>query len=152
GEEQPLSETGALRVPELELPAARNNLLIEYVALSFQGEQKLRYQYKLEGVDADWSAPGEVRSVNYARLAPGAYEFLARAINEEGALSAEPAALQFRILPPPWQRWWFLTVAVMTLGLAVYAFYRYRVAQLIKLERIRTRIATDLHDDIGSNL
>ena len=152
GEEQPLEETGALRVPEFELPAARNNLLIEYVALSLQGEQKLRYQYKLEGVDADWSSPGEERSVNYARLAPGAYQFLARAINQEGTPSLEPAGLRFRILPPLWQRWWVLTLAVITLGLAGYSFYRYRVAQLIKLERIRIRIATDLHDDIGSNL
>ena len=152
GEEQPMSETGAVRVPEFELPAARNNLLIEYVALSFQGEQKLRYQYKLEGVDSDWSAPGEARSVNYARLAPGAYQFLARAINEEGALSAEPATLQFRILPPLWQRWWFLTIIVLTVGFAGYAFYRYRITRLLELERVRTRIATDLHDDIGSNL
>ena len=152
GEEQPLSETGALRVPEFELPAARNNLLIEYVGLSFQGEQKLRYQYMLEGVDADWSAPGEVRSVNYAGLGPGAYQFLARAINEEGVLSPEPAALQFRILPPLWRRWWFITLTAVALGLAVYGGHRYRVARLVELARVRTRIATDLHDEIGSNL
>ncbi|MGH9845470.1 MAG: sensor histidine kinase, partial [Blastocatellia bacterium] len=145
GEDLPLAETGALRIPELELPATRNNLLVEYVALSFHGEQRLRYQYKLEGpigLDADWSPPAEGRSVNYALLAPGSYRFLARAVNEEGAMSPEPAVFHFRILPPLWQRWWFLG----------YALYRYRVAQLLKLERMRTRIATDLHDDIGANL
>jgi signal transduction histidine kinase len=59
---------------------------------------------------------------------------------------------QFRILPPLWQRWWFLALASAMVGLAAYALYRYRVAQLLKLERMRTRIATDLHDDIGANL
>jgi ligand-binding sensor domain-containing protein/two-component sensor histidine kinase len=152
GEDWPLPETGAVRIPELELPATRNNLLIEYVALSFQGEQRLRYQYKLEGADADWSPPSEGRSANYPRLTPGSYQFLVRAINQGGAMSPEPAVLRFRILPPLWQRWWFLMLAALGLGLIGYAGYRYRVAQLLKLERVRTRIAADLHDDIGSNL
>jgi signal transduction histidine kinase/streptogramin lyase len=152
GEDLPIAETGALSIPELELPATRNNLLIEYVALSFRGENRLRYQYKLEGVDGDWGAQTESRSVNYARLAPGSYRFLARAINQEGMMSAEPVVFRFRILPPLWQKWWFLALVATLIGLAVYALFRYRVARLVELERVRTRIATDLHDDIGAGL
>jgi signal transduction histidine kinase len=152
GEDLRLPETGALSIPELELSASRNNLLVEFVGLSFQGEQKLRYQYKLEGVDADWGAPTEARSVNYARLASGSYQFLARAINEEGIASSEPARLRLRILPPIWQRWWFIGSGALLVGLMAYSLYRLRLAQLIELERVRTRIATDLHDDIGSSL
>jgi len=51
-----------------------------------------------------------------------------------------------------WQRWWFLTIAAILTALMAYAAVRYRFARLIELERVRTRIATDLHDDIGSNL
>ncbi|HKQ79501.1 MAG TPA: two-component regulator propeller domain-containing protein [Blastocatellia bacterium] len=155
GEDLPLAETGEQSISGFELPATRNNLLIEYVALSFHGEQRLRYQYKLEGpigVGADWSPQAEGRSVNYASLAPGSYRFLARAVNQEGAVSPEPAVFQFRILPPLWQRWWFLALAMTMIGITGYVLYRYRVAQLLKLERMRTRIATDLHDDIGANL
>src|SRR5215475_13708229 len=152
GEDLPIAETGALRIPELEIPSTRNNLLVEYVALSFKGEQRLRYQYKLEGVDGDWSAPTESRSVNYARLAPGSYRFLARAINQEGAMSPEPAVFQFRILPPLWQRWWFVALAALGVGLTALAFYRSRVKRIVEHERMRMRIATDLHDDIGAGL
>lgn len=152
GEEMPLPETGALSVPVLELASSRNNLLIEYVALSFQGEDKLRYQYKLEGVDKDWSPPTDVRTVNYARLAPGSYRFLVRAINQEGIVSADAASFQFRILRPVWQRWWFLTAAALLAAALIYSVHRQRVARSIELERVRTRIATDLHDDIGANL
>jgi signal transduction histidine kinase/streptogramin lyase len=152
GEDLPLAETGALSIPNLEIPYSRNNLLVEYVALSFVGEQRLRYQYKLEGVDVDWGQPAEARSVNYARLAPGSYRFLARAINQEGVMSAEPAVFRFRILPPFWQRWWFLSLAALGLWLTTLAFYRSRVRRIVELERVRTRIATDLHDDIGSSL
>jgi signal transduction histidine kinase len=152
GDALPLPETGAERMPELTLPPGRNNLLIEYVGISFRGEQALQYQYQLEGVDADWSLPTEQRSVNYARLAPGSYRFLVRAINRDGETSREPAVFEFRILPPIWQRGWFLVLAAGVAGSVVYALHRYRVARLIELERVRTRIATDLHDDIGAAL
>jgi signal transduction histidine kinase/ligand-binding sensor domain-containing protein len=152
GEDFGLPETGALQIPQVELSAARNNVTIDYVALSFQGENELRYQYKLDGIDKDWSAPTEARSINYAHLAPGSYQFLVRAINADGVVTREPASFQFRILPPIWQRWWFITLAALAIGFIMYALYRQRLARLLELERVRTRIATDLHDDIGANL
>lgn len=152
GEDLLMPETGALHLPRIELSASRNNLTIEYVGLSFQGENELRYQYKLQGVDKDWSAPTESRSINYAQLAPGSYRFTVRAINSDGLISAEPASFDFRILPPIWQRWWFLLLATLLVASIVYLVYRQRLARLIELERVRTRIATDLHDDIGANL
>ena len=152
GEELPLAENGEEAIPQIELSASRNNISIEFVALSFQGENELRYQYKLDGVDKDWSAPTESRSVNYARLAPGSYHFQVRAINQDGTVTREPASFQFRILPPIWQRWWFIVLAALAIGLILYALYRQRLARLLELERVRTRIATDLHDDIGANL
>jgi ligand-binding sensor domain-containing protein/signal transduction histidine kinase len=152
GEDLALPETGTRAIAQVELSAARNNLTIEYVALSFRGENELRYQYKLDGVDTEWSAPTDSRSINYAHLAPGSYQFTVRSVNTEGLAALEPASFQFRILAPIWQRWWFIALAVIIAGLAIYALYRYRVAQLLNLERVRTRIASDLHDDIGANL
>jgi ligand-binding sensor domain-containing protein/signal transduction histidine kinase len=151
GEDLTMPETGALQLPSLELSASRNNLLIEYVALSFDGENRLHYQFKLDGVDSDWSAPTETRSINYAHLAAGSYQFLVRSINQQGSVS-EAAAFRFRILRPFWLRWWFLSLCVVLIGLAIYATHRSRVARLVELERVRTRIASDLHDDIGANL
>jgi len=63
-----------------------------------------------------------------------------------------PASVSFHVLPPVWQRPWFVAIAsVFVVGLGVL-LYRYRVAQLVAIERVRTRIATDLHDDIGASL
>lgn len=152
GEDLLLPETGAAQIPRIELAAARNNLSIEFVALSFQGEDSLTYQYQLEGVDTDWSATTKSRSVNYARLASGTYRFLVRAVNKEGEPSPNPAMFQFRILPPLYLRWWFLSLGAVVLVAAAYGFYRNRVNRAVELERVRTRIATDLHDDIGSSL
>ena len=147
--------TSALGERSMSLPALepdRNQLEIDFVALGFGLGEVLRYQYKLDGAAGDWSAPSEQRSVNYASLAPGRYTFLVRALNSEGLVSAEPATIAFTILQPIWLRWWFIAAATLAVAAAVFALYRYRVARVLELAAIRTRIATDLHDDIGANL
>jgi signal transduction histidine kinase len=152
GEDLPLAETGAARVSELTLPASRNNLRLEYVGLSFQSERALRYQYRLGGVDADWSLPTDERSITYANLSPGSYRFEVRAQCRDGLLSPAPAAVAFTILPPVWQRWWFLALAIATLTAGAFALHRFRLRQAVAMERIRRQIATDIHDDMGSGL
>jgi signal transduction histidine kinase/ligand-binding sensor domain-containing protein len=150
----PLSvpQPGAVHVDGPELAPDQNQVVIEFVGLGFLAGEALRYQFKLEGADEDWSAPGPQRSVNYAGLAPGAYRFLVRAIGVDGTVSATPASVAFSILPPVWRRWWFLTLLGLAMAAALYSVHRYRVARLLEVAAMRTRIATDLHDDIGSNL
>ena len=152
GLQQPLSALGEsnLRLPDLI--ADQNQMQIDFVGLSFGPGDVLHYQYKLEGSGTEWSAPSEQRTVNFASLSPGHYRFLVRAVNSDGLVSPQPAVVAFTILPPIWQRWWFVLLALIAVMLAVYSLYRYRVARLLELERVRTRIASDLHDDIGSNL
>jgi glucose-6-phosphate-specific signal transduction histidine kinase len=75
-----------------------------------------------------------------------------RRFNTEAIASPHPASVAFTILPPLWQRWWFVAMSTALAGLLVVLVYRSRVAHLLSLERVRMSIATDLHDDIGSNL
>jgi signal transduction histidine kinase len=85
-------------------------------------------------------------------LAPGSHRFLVRAVSSDGVASRTPATIAFNVLAPVWRRWWFLSLCALLAAGAVYALFRYRVGQLLAVERIRMRIATDLHDDIGSSL
>src|SRR5205085_2026670 len=135
-----------------DLAASANQLQIDFVGLGFAPGESLRYEYMLEGADRTWSAPTAQRTVTYARLAAGRYRFLVRAVNADGQVSDKPAAITFRVLPPVWLRWWFIALVMLAVGGAAYAFYRYRVVRLLEVADMRTRIATDLHDDIGSGL
>lgn len=147
----PLSELGASVIPFIKLSSSQNNIHIDFVGLQYQSEDSLFYQYKLEGADENWSAFTKSRSVDYARLAAGDYRFLVRAVTRNGLIS-EPASFEFRILKPFYLRWWFIAVIVLSISGLAYSFYHRRVQHLLELERIRTRIASDLHDDIGANL
>ena len=152
GAKQRTSALGESSISNLELEPQQKDLQIDFVGLDFAPGDIIRYQYKLEGADQDWSLPSIQRSVSYANLAPGKYRFLVRAMNTAGITSPAPAVVTFRILPPIWQRWWFLALAAFAIALVAYRVHRYRLAQVLAVERVRTRIATDLHDDIGSSL
>ena len=60
--------------------------------------------------------------------------------------------MQLIITPPWWGTWWFRIIAALLITGGVVAFYRYRLAQAVKVVRVRERIARDLHDEIGSTL
>ncbi len=152
GASRPLSALGEMAVGHVELAPERNQLQIDFASVGFASGEVLRYQYRLIGVDADWSPPAPERTVTYAKLAPGTYRFIVRAVNADGLISQQPAAVAFHVLAPFWRQWWFLSLCGAAVGLAVFGLHRYRVRRLIELERIRTRIASDLHDDIGSTL
>ncbi len=136
----------------IELPYTQNTFTIEYVGISYRDEKAVRYQYRLSGVDSGWSPSIAHRAVTFANLHPGRYLFEVRAISGEGVASTVPASLAFSIIPPVWQRWWFIALAAAVAGTLLYAGFRYRVRHLLELERLRTRIAADLHDDVGTNL
>jgi two-component sensor histidine kinase len=152
GTPYPASELGETDLSGVALQPDQDEVQVEFASLNFAVGDVIKYQYKLEGAETDWSAPSDLRAVNYPHLSPGSYRFLVRAINADGLASAAPAVVSFRLLPPVWRRWWFLSLAAMLAASLIYWVYRYRLEHLLELERVRTRIATDLHDDIGSSL
>jgi signal transduction histidine kinase/ligand-binding sensor domain-containing protein len=147
GEDYSVSPVGQREVRVPDLAPEKNNVQIDFLSVKAGSSGDVFYQYKLEG--ADWSAPTTEATVTFANLLPGTHQFLVRVAGvEEG----RPATVSFTISRPIWQQWWFLLALAVVLAVAIYMVYRYRLSQLLKLERVRTRIASDLHDDIGSSL
>jgi signal transduction histidine kinase len=140
---------GATSVASLRVSTGQQ-VRIDYFGLAF--DQPHRYQVRLEGIDEEWSAPTMERSAAYAGLGPGRYRFLVRAVGARGTTTPEPATVAFSIPPPTWQRGWFLALMVALLASLLTFGHRLRVRRLLELERVRTRIAADLHDDLGASL
>ena len=151
GEEVPLPWEGARNL-RLDLASDRNQVEIEYAGVDFNRAQSLRYQYRLNGADGKWSEPVDQRSVNYASLPAGAFRFEVRALDADGQMSPVAAAMELEIAAPLWRRWWFILALAALVILVTARVYQYRVQNLLAMERLRTSIATDLHDDIGASL
>jgi signal transduction histidine kinase len=145
--EVPLKWTG---LHGIELRAGQNDVEFEFAALSLRAAP-IRYRHKLEGHDGEWSAATPNGQVRYASLAPGRYSFWVESLGADGTRSSQALA-SFEILPPIWRRWWFLTLAAAALAGLAYAAHLYRLRAAVELERVRMRIATDLHDELGADL
>jgi signal transduction histidine kinase len=142
------------RVPltgDLVLTADRNRLELRFAALSFRDPGRVRYQVRLSPGEA-WADTDGQPSFTWVDLPAGRHQPQVRASLDGESWSAEPAGLAFRVLPP-WYRtpWAMMAFALLAAGL-IYGLFRARLAHLVGLERQRTRIAMDLHDEMGSGL
>lgn len=152
GEDIAIDPRGVREVDAGGHSASENDVEIHFTAPCFRSESSLGFQYRLEGVDPDWSPLTQQRSVNFARLESGSYSFQVRAVHADGVLSPWSAQVSFRVRPPVWRAWWFIGACVGAAAAIAYALHRSRVRRVLALERIRTQIATDIHDDMGSGL
>ena len=140
----------------LALPPGTRALQLDYGAASFTMPERVRFRYRLDGVDGEWQEAGARRTAYYNNLGPGSYRFLVTAANEDGVWNPQPAALTFRILPSFWQRPSFLLLCAAALALGAWLLYRLRLrratARLRRLLRERAnereRIARTLHDTL----
>lgn len=149
GDPQNVSVLGEASFLTLDLRSDQRQITVDFIGLGASLGEKLKYEYRFGG--ADWTKTSE-RTLNFANLSAGDYLFEVRAQTADGIYSLTPAILSFRIAAPLWQRWWFLLGIVILISGIIYLINKYRLQRVLELEKVRTRIATDLHDDIGANL
>jgi ligand-binding sensor domain-containing protein len=137
---------------DLSLAHDQNYVTIDFAAMDFRNTSLNKFAYKLEGIDKDWIIAGNLHSVSYATLAPGSYHFLVKATGSDGAWNEMPAEITFTISSPWWQTWWFYMLCTIFVIALLYLFYRYRIAQVRKIYKMRNEISQDLHDQVGATL
>jgi ligand-binding sensor domain-containing protein/two-component sensor histidine kinase len=136
----------------LQLDHLSNNLVFHWTIADYTNPFHNQFYCRLEGIDADWRYVGNKGEIQYANLSPGSYKLLLKGTTANGTGPSRVAAVAFVVHAPFWKTGWFVSCCILLGMLLVYAWYRYRLRQALQLERLRTRISTDLHDDIGSTL
>jgi ligand-binding sensor domain-containing protein/signal transduction histidine kinase len=146
-ENEPVLLTDPIRVAP-----GKESLQFRYTAPSLVAPGKVLFRYQLEGYDREWSELTALRTARYPKLPPGQYRFRVTARNNDGIWNEVGAKMGLVVVPFWWATAWFRG-GVGLAGLGVVAsLYRLRRERQRELERLRVRIAGDLHDDIGSSL
>jgi signal transduction histidine kinase/ligand-binding sensor domain-containing protein len=143
-------------IPGLTLPVYTAAVRFDYVGLSLTAAEKVRYRYRLDGVDTDWRELTAARQAFYTNLRPGHYNFRVIAANNNGVWNESGASFAFVIPPAFVQTGWFIALCVAGGAAAVWALVRLRVRQVRRRleermeERLneRTRISRELHDSL----
>lgn len=127
-------------------------LQIAYTALSLMAPERIRFQYRLESLDKDWTDAEQRRTVDYVGLQPGRYRFHVIASNNDGLWNHEGAVQEFAVLPYFYQTWWFAAVCFTSLGLLAWGGDRIRVRRVISriqlISQERARMMRELHDSL----
>jgi signal transduction histidine kinase/ligand-binding sensor domain-containing protein len=142
--------------PSLTLPVGAGSLEVDYTALSLTIPERVRFRYRLEGVDEAWQEVGSRREAYYTNLEPGRYRFQVIASNNDGVWNETGATLEL-VLPPTF----FQTGGFRALGIAaalavLWLLYLMRLRQVRAHTRLlleerhqeRERIARELHDTL----
>ena len=164
---RPRTDHGLLELeradPALDLPPDHQRLTFAFAALSYSAPENVRFRYRLEGAESGWTESTRERTATYSRLPAGDYVFRVRASNDAGEWSGQDASVSVSVRPFFWQTWWFRTGMLGAFAAAGAAAVRlgsvrrlqsrlHRAEQQAALFQERTRIARDIHDDIGGSL
>ena len=148
----PASPLGASELPPVRLRALSDRFEADVAAVALAQPQNLQYEFMLEGLDTSWSRPTLERTVVFSALPSGSYRLLVRARLAGAREPGVVAVLPLEVVPPLWRRGWFLALIALSLLAGGIALHRLRLGRLLQAERVRTRIAADLHDDLGTSL
>lgn len=135
--------------PELEYKD--NELRFTYAGVGYFKPEETEYRVKLEGFDKDWTVWSNEAQKDYTNIPEGEYSFKVQSRNIFGVLS-ESSSFEFSVLPPWYRTGWAYILYILTIGGIFYTIYKIRINQILKVQRIRNNIASDLHDEVSATL
>ncbi len=145
------SDTVITHLKQLNLSHQENSLSFNYTLLDYISPDNLHYQYKLEGYDQNWQDAGNRNYTAYTNLPPNDYTFKVK-VSDKISEAAPITSLDISIAAPFYLQWWFLMLLTMVTATFIYGLHRYRVYQLLQVQKVKNNIAADLHDDLGARL
>jgi len=141
---EPLTHIASMRVnfqnramtPGLKLTHKEKSIIFDYYSICLTNPEAVEYQIILEGADEDWQPVTIQTEAIYSALAPGKYIFKVKAKNSFGTWNEEPASYEFTILPPFYQRWWFILTSSIVLVLIIFGYIKVREQALRRENQI----------------
>lgn len=138
---------------KLEFNYDQNFVSFEFSSLDFSDPEDNQYAYKLEGLQDQWQiVDAESRMATFTNLSPGTYIFKVKGSNSDGVWSDKYASIIIIINGPFYKAWWFISLLIIFVGLIIYYLSTIRIKNQLAIEKLKSKLAADLHDNIGSGL
>lgn len=125
---------------------------VNWTMPSYFQNTKNTYSTKLEGFEERWFYRGNTPNIRYNQLPAGDYILKIKGKDSRGVDSASVLSIPINVHQIFYKKWWFIALMGLVLIGVIYAIFRYRLHQALVMERLRTKISSDLHDDVGSLL
>jgi two-component sensor histidine kinase len=135
----------------LVVPYKHRDLGFSFISIDGK-ENDLTYYYKLSGYNEDWIATTDERTIHFTNIDAGDYTFEVKALSGNGKETKHISKIKITVLAPWYQKWYAYVLYTFVLSCFLYLIYRYRINQLLKYQALRTKISSDLHDDVGTIL
>jgi ligand-binding sensor domain-containing protein/signal transduction histidine kinase len=136
----------------MRLPPGAGRLEIDYAPIRLRSQDGVRFRYRLDDFDRDWTQPTAARAAEYTNLPPGKYRFRVQAFEIDNPNAISEVAIDLVQEPRFYRTWWFLTGCILLLALITYTLYRSRVRQVrARFEAVleeRSRLAREMHDTV----
>jgi ligand-binding sensor domain-containing protein/serine phosphatase RsbU (regulator of sigma subunit) len=126
---------------DLVLPYDKNHITFDFIGVCITNPNKVKYQFKLSGADADWFPPTSKTEATYSSLPAGEYTFHLKAMNNDGLWNSRDVTFKFRVLPPWYKTWWFYTLVTI---LAVVCIYLFIVVRTRNLEKAKIELEQEV--------
>ena len=147
---------------DLSVSADMNHFTFHFSAIDWTAPEKIKYTYRLIGLDDKWSSADEESTADYRNLSYGKYEFQVKAIGES-QIWTKPFIYRFTIQPAWWQTIWFKACLILCGALLMFFISQLILKARLRKQRTqmekelavqleRQRISSEMHDDIGAGL
>jgi ligand-binding sensor domain-containing protein/two-component sensor histidine kinase len=129
------------------------NIIVTFNAINYNDAEDQRFAYRIvNGENSGWILTGEERSIVFSNLSAGKHVLELKVYSLNNWWSEQVITFAINIQPPFWKTVWFYFLVALILAGSIYFIFRYRVNQLKKIIKVRSKISQDLHDEVGATL
>jgi ligand-binding sensor domain-containing protein len=121
-----INDRDTIPLKKYNLSYTENNIKIKFIALGYQNAGKLKYRYKMLGLDTNWVYT-QNREIQFTTLPANNYTFLLAVLNPNGVWSKNEVRIAFTIRSPFWQKWWFIALCMVSIFLIIAGLFKYRI-------------------------
>jgi hypothetical protein len=145
-----ITDTLNIEIQKVVIPDTVTQVTIGFSAIYYSEPEQIKFSYRIIETDKHWNTTSQ-NFIQFFRLSPGTYHLQVQAFNEDGA-SSGIKELILKFSPKWYETWWFKLSIFLVVIAYIYGMYRSRINQFKKEQRIRSKLASDLHDDLGSTM